>query len=170
MCDPQKCTLVNSLDVPVGESMGACHFATNELNLVSAWCWPGPKDTKPKKVWLSSQELRVQWGTQSATASHCPLSLSVSFDFLHQHRIPVPFSGNSFSVYSSQATCLPILWVLLWKEQGVTPARPSGWLSWSEPGHLHFNNYYAHYNLRTTNVGAALISSVILHCDTKECL
>lgn len=131
--------------------------------------WAQRHKTKKGMVELPGAQSPVG-DTESATASHCPLSLSVSFDFLHPRRIPVPFSGNSFPVYSSQATCLPILWVLLWKEQGVTPARPSESLSWSEPGHLYVNSYYAYYNVRTTHVGAALISSVMLHCDTKECL
>lgn len=119
-------------------------------------------------------------GAQSSQGHRRRHNIALSIVFICVIWLPSSIQVKSllwklFSMYSPLATCLRILQVHIWKERGSCP-RPTESYSWTEPWHLHFNNY-SHYNLRTIDLGVAWISLVIawislviIQCDTKECL
>lgn len=90
------------------------HSTCYELNLVML----SKTRNQPKGI-AELPELESSGDTE-LSAQH---GVVVSSDFLHPHRVPAPSSGNSFSMCSPQATCLPALWGSR-KEHGVTPDLP----------------------------------------------
>lgn len=104
-CDPQECT-PGELSWCLDRCEGGCIALCYELNLVSAQCQRGPQRHKPAKGIAELPGARSLAGTQSLVLLH---RVVVSSAFLHPPRVPARFSENSFSGYSPQATCLPVL-------------------------------------------------------------
>ena len=105
MCDPHKCILSEFSWCPGRCECGCKPLYYNEINLLSAPCWAGHRRYQKQIVTVEFPGAQsVVRDTEEATTLHCPLSLSVSFDFLHPHSSS-PISGNFLNV-QPLATCL----------------------------------------------------------------
>lgn len=139
----------------------------SEINFVGAPCWAGSGryQNQIRHAWVPGH-------TEEGTTLHCLLSLSVSFDCPHPPRSS-PFSGNISQCIVHWSSASESFWCI-YEKSGVGWVRGCPRLtksySWSEPWDLHFNDYYAHYNLRTPDLGPAWIALVIIQGGTTECL
>lgn len=124
----------------------------------------GTRDTNLKPAWLSSQELSLA-GTQNELQHHIVHCLCVSWlPSPTQCSNPLPLK-KFLNVQPMGHLPLNPLGAYMVRARGHS--RPCESYFSSEPRHLHFNNSYAHCNVRTTDWGAALISLVIMRCDMK---
>lgn len=106
--------------------------------------------TKESMVELQAAQSLVG-DAERATAWHCPGSLSYHLTSFTHAEYESPLE-TVFSVYSPQVTCFNCLGQKrgAYVKRAGGSSRPTELYSWGKTLALHFNDYYAHYNLRTT--------------------
>ena len=140
VCDPRKCTVGAFSWCQCKCECGCVPLCYSEINLVSVLCWDGHQryQNQIRRGWVSRSS-ESSWGTQKKPQHHIVHCLYLCCLTSFLHTIPVPFSGNSFSVHVVHGPPASESFRYVY-EKSMGHPRPTESYSWGEPWHLHFND------------------------------